>query len=112
MDEQEVEFLREKLNIEEVKEDEPAEGEKIHIEGEEEEAASEAADEVQSLHEKASHKSGASVKSFRSSATYVSHLEKQLDDERKARERLEKELQEIKKIASEANSAAPPKASE
>ena len=105
LDEKEIEFLREKLNIEEMK-DEP-----IEIEDDGQLLEEEAADEVASLQPddgKMSCRSGgsrASARSFRSSATYVTHLEKQLEEERKAREKLEKELQEIKRIASEVNSA-------
>ena len=44
---------------------------------------------------------GASV---RTSKTVVSELQKQLNEEKRARERLEKELQEIKRISSEISS--------
>jgi predicted RNase H-like nuclease (RuvC/YqgF family) len=38
------------------------------------------------------------------SKTYISHLEKQLLEEKKAREKLEKEVEEIKRINSEISS--------
>ena len=44
---------------------------------------------------------GASV---RTSKTVVSELQKQLNEEKRARERLEQELQEIKRISSEISS--------
>jgi len=37
-------------------------------------------------------------------ATYISLLQKQLEDEQEAREKLEKELEELKKISSEIQS--------
>jgi predicted RNase H-like nuclease (RuvC/YqgF family) len=40
----------------------------------------------------------------KTSATYISKLEKELHAEKEARERLEKELEEIKRISSEISS--------
>lgn len=45
-----------------------------------------------------------SRRSQMTSATYISKLEKELQEERKARERLSKELEEIKKLSSEISS--------
>jgi len=42
--------------------------------------------------------------SIRTSKTYISTLERQLNEEKKAREKLEKEIEEIKKINSEISS--------
>ena len=42
--------------------------------------------------------------SIRTSKTYISTLEKQLNEEKKAREKLEREIEEIKKINSEISS--------
>jgi len=42
-----------------------------------------------------------SGRSIRSSATFISHLEHKLDEERRARERLERELEELKRISLE-----------
>ena len=42
--------------------------------------------------------------SVRSSKTYISHIEKELKDEKIAREKLEKEIEEIKRINSEISS--------
>lgn len=42
--------------------------------------------------------------SGKTSATYISKLERELNEERQAREKLEKELEEIKKISSEISS--------
>lgn len=42
--------------------------------------------------------------SVKTSKTYISHLEKQLKDEKYAREKLEKEVEEIRKINSEISS--------
>ena len=42
--------------------------------------------------------------SVKTSKTYISHLEKQLKDEKSAREKLEKEIEEIKRINSEISS--------
>lgn len=41
---------------------------------------------------------------MKTSKTYISHLEKQLNEERIAREKLEKEIEEIKRINSEITS--------
>ena len=63
-------------------------------------------DEIDSLYygDGYSEYSGASRRSQKTSATYISKLEKELEEEREARERLEKELEEIKKISSEISS--------
>ncbi len=64
-------------------------------------------DEIDSLYYGSyseSRRSGKSRKSNITSATYISKLEKELQEERKARERLAKELEEIKKISSEISS--------
>ena len=63
-------------------------------------------DEIASLYygDGYSEYSGASRRSQKTSATYISKLEKELEEEREARERLEKELEEIKKISSEISS--------
>lgn len=42
--------------------------------------------------------------SIRTSKTYISHLERQLRDERDAREKLAEEIEEIKRINSEISS--------
>jgi hypothetical protein len=42
--------------------------------------------------------------SVKTSKTYISHLERKLNDERHAREKLEKEIEEIKRINSEISS--------
>jgi len=42
--------------------------------------------------------------SIRTFKTYISTLERQLNEEKKAREKLEKEIEEIKKINSEISS--------
>lgn len=42
--------------------------------------------------------------SIKSSKTYISALEKQLTDEKRAREKLEKEIEEIKRINTEISS--------
>ena len=63
-------------------------------------------DEIDSLYygDGYSEYTGASRRSQKTSATYISKLEKELNEEREARERLEKELEEIKKISSEISS--------
>lgn len=64
-------------------------------------------DEIDSLYYGSyceSRRSGKSRRSNITSATYISKLEKELQEERKARERLAKELEEIKKISSEISS--------
>lgn len=52
----------------------------------------------------ASRRSEVSRRSNVTSATYISKLEKELQEERRAREKLAKELEEIKKISSEISS--------
>lgn len=42
--------------------------------------------------------------SIKTSKTYISTLERQLNDEKRAREKLEREIEEIKKINSEISS--------
>jgi predicted RNase H-like nuclease (RuvC/YqgF family) len=42
--------------------------------------------------------------SIRTSKTYISHLERQLKDEKDAREKLAREIEEIKRINSEISS--------
>jgi predicted RNase H-like nuclease (RuvC/YqgF family) len=65
-------------------------------------------DEIDSLYYgsnySGSRRSGASRRSQLTSATYISKLEKELQEERRARENLAKELEEIKKISSEISS--------
>lgn len=64
-------------------------------------------DEIDSLYYGSyceSRRSGKSRRSNITSATYISKLEKELQEERRARERLAKELEEIKKISSEISS--------
>lgn len=65
-------------------------------------------DEIDSLYYgsnySGSRRSGASRRSQLTSATYISKLEKELQEERRAREKLSKELEEIKKISSEISS--------
>ncbi len=63
-------------------------------------------DEIDSLYygDGYSEYSKGSRRSQFTSATYISKLEKELQDEKSARERLEKELEEIKKISSEISS--------
>lgn len=64
-------------------------------------------DEIDSLYYGSYSESRRSEKSRRSqltSATYISKLEKELQEERKAREKLAKELEEIKKLSSEISS--------
>lgn len=64
-------------------------------------------DEIDSLYYGSyteSRRSEASRRSQMTSATYISKLEKELAEERKARENLAKELEEIKKISSEISS--------
>lgn len=63
-------------------------------------------DEIDSLYygDGFSEYSKGSKRSQFTSATYISKLEQELKDEKDARERLEKELEEIKKISSEISS--------
>lgn len=63
-------------------------------------------DEIDSLYYgySESRKSGQSRRSQMTSATYISQLEKELQEERRAREKLAQELEEIKKISSEISS--------
>ena len=63
-------------------------------------------DEIDSLYygDSYSQYTGASQRTGKTNATYISKLEKELEDERDAREKLEKELEEIKKISSEISS--------
>lgn len=63
-------------------------------------------DEIDSLYYgySESMRSGQSRRSQMTSATYISKLEKELQEERRAREKLAKELEEIKKISSEISS--------
>ena len=63
-------------------------------------------DEIDSLYygDSYSQYTGASQRTGKTNATYISKLEKELDEERHAREKLEKELEEIKKISSEISS--------
>ncbi len=42
--------------------------------------------------------------SVKTSKTYISNLERELNDEKRAREKLEREVEEIKKINSEISS--------
>lgn len=64
-------------------------------------------DEIDSLYYGSyteSRRSEISRRSQLTSATYISKLEKELQEERKAREKLAQELEEIKKISSEISS--------
>ena len=63
-------------------------------------------DEIDSLYYgySESNKSGHSRRSQMTSATYISKLERELQEERRAREKLADELEEIKKISSEISS--------
>ena len=64
-------------------------------------------DEIDSLYYGSyteSRKSDMSRRSQLTSATYISQLEKELQEERRAREKLAEELEEIKKISSEISS--------
>lgn len=64
-------------------------------------------DEIDSLYYGSyteSRRSEVSRRSQLTSATYISKLEKELQEERKAREKLAHELEEIKKISSEISS--------
>lgn len=91
--------------------DEPAEEETKSEPLNEEEAKQrdeqELHDEIDSLYYGSyneSRRSGKSRRSNMTSATYISKLEKELQEERRAREKLAQELEEIKKISSEISS--------
>ena len=88
MDERELERLKETFHIEE---QEGPRGEQGH-------------DEIDSLYglENGSHVSKG--RSIKSSATYISKLEKELNEERTARKKLEQDIAELKKISSELSS--------
>mmetsp|Transcript_17430 Transcript_17430/g.15367 ORF Transcript_17430/g.15367 Transcript_17430/m.15367 type:complete len:264 (-) Transcript_17430:59-850(-) len=110
--EQNKKVIREKLrntfNVEgEDNKDELERGEPVEGEGEGEKEHQDLDDEIDSLYYASytdSRKSGGSRRSQLTSATYISKLEKELAEERDARERLAKELEEIKKISSEISS--------
>lgn len=116
MDEKSVEELRKKLNIDEA--EEQSQGLKQEdmrrfdeINGDHHSAdeadREEERDEVGDLteaSEKKSQMSRVSGRSKISSRTYVTRLEKQLNEEKEARERLEKELEEIKRLNQEITS--------
>ena len=61
-------------------------------------------DEIDSLYYGSSYSRTDSKASRMTSATYISKLEKELDEERHAREKLAVELEEIKKLSSEISS--------
>lgn len=61
-------------------------------------------DEIDSLYYGSNYTHSESRRSQMTSATYISKLEKELQEERKAREKLAKELEEIKKLSSEISS--------
>lgn len=61
-------------------------------------------DEIDSLYYGSSYSQADSKASRMTSATYISKLEKELLEERKAREKLAQELEEIKKLSSEISS--------
>lgn len=76
------------------------------IEEQKDKTDSELHDEIDSLYygDSYSQYSGDSRRTGATNATYISRLEKELEEEKHARERLEKELEEIKKISSEISS--------
>ena len=93
--------------IEKVEEDEEKKEEIENGEENKEKEEQQLNDEIDSLYYGSytdSRRSDASRRSQMTSATYISKLEKELAEERKAREKLAKELEEIKKISSEISS--------
>lgn len=91
------------------REDQPEEDHREEPDEEEQKAKEEQDlnDEIDSLYYGSyteSRRSEVSRRSQLTSATYISKLEKELQEERKAREKLAQELEEIKKISSEISS--------
>ena len=115
-DDHQLEDLKKKLNIKdedlEGVQEEGSDKKEIYVNPEEEdpEQKSELYDEIDSLYQDEARSVVSKAKSVRSNASnatgvsskvYINQLEKQLDEERKARERLQRELEEVKKLSSE-----------
>ena len=98
---------QEPKNDEFEREEEQEEGEEEKKEEDERKEEQDLNDEIDSLYYGScteSRRSDVSRRSQLTSATYISKLEKELQEEREAREKLAKELEEIKKISSEISS--------
>ena len=104
MTEEELEGIKTSLKLEEKGE----KGEELENEGDGEiygdnTRNQDQVDEIRSFYTRVSKNSVRSNKTggtFRSSKTYISHLEKKLNLEREAREKLQLEVEELKRISS------------